>query len=74
MDLEIKPKFHGNPYANKLVMAPMVRISVLPARLLALRYGADLVYTDELIDKALIGCKRIENRKLTAYQLNVHEI
>ncbi len=37
-------------FTNKLVLAPMVRIGTLPARLLALRYGADIVYTEELID------------------------
>ena len=33
-------------YTNKLVLAPMVRIGTLPMRLLALRYGADLVYCE----------------------------
>lgn len=37
-------------YTNKLILAPMVRIGTLPSRLLALRYGANLVYTEELID------------------------
>lgn len=33
-------------YTNKLILAPMVRIGTLPMRLLALRYGADLVYCE----------------------------
>ena len=33
-------------YANKVVLAPMVRIGRLPMRLLALQYGADLVYCE----------------------------
>lgn len=33
-------------YNNKLILAPMVRIGTLPMRLLALRYGADLVYCE----------------------------
>ena len=33
-------------YRNKNILAPMVRIGTLPARLLALDYGADLVYTE----------------------------
>lgn len=31
-------------YAGKLILAPMVRIGTLPMRLLALQYGADIVY------------------------------
>lgn len=37
-------------YAGKVILAPMVRIGTLPMRLLALNYGADIVYTEELID------------------------
>ena len=37
-----------------LFLAPMVRISTLPFRLLALSYGAKKVFTPELIDKAII--------------------
>lgn len=33
-------------YANKVILAPMVRIGTLPSRLLALRYGADMVYCE----------------------------
>ena len=33
-------------YNNKIILAPMVRIGTLPMRLLALRYGADLVYCE----------------------------
>ena len=33
-------------YANKIMLAPMVRIGTLPMRLLALRYGADIVYSE----------------------------
>ena len=33
-------------YANKVVLAPMVRIGNLPMRLLALHHGADLVYCE----------------------------
>ena len=39
----------------------MVRISSLPFRLLALEYGADLVFSEELIDYRLIQCVRVEN-------------
>ena len=33
-------------YRNKTILAPMVRIGTLPTRLLALKYGADIVYTE----------------------------
>lgn len=51
-------------YAGKLVLAPMVRAGELPTRLLALKYGADLVWSPEIIDKKLIQCKRQFNEKL----------
>lgn len=50
-------------YENKLILAPMVRIGTLPMRLLALEYGADIVYTEELIDWKLIRSVRQENGK-----------
>lgn len=50
-------------YCNKLILAPMVRGSKLPMRLLALKYGADLVYTDELIDMSMLTSKRKVNGK-----------
>lgn len=37
-------------YADKLILAPMVRVGTLPMRLLALDFGADIVYT-EVCDK-----------------------
>lgn len=48
-------------YDNKLILAPMVRIGTLPMRLLALDYGADIVYTEELIDRKLLRSTRREN-------------
>lgn len=35
---------HGVDYRGKIVLAPMVRSGELPSRLLALKYGADLVW------------------------------
>ncbi|XP_033209620.1 tRNA-dihydrouridine(20) synthase [NAD(P)+]-like [Belonocnema kinseyi] len=48
-------------YVDKLILAPMVRIGTLPTRLLALEYGADIVYTEELIDWKLLRSIRREN-------------
>lgn len=51
-------------YAGKLVLAPMVRAGELPTRLLALKYGADLVWSPEIVDKKLIQCQRQVNDAL----------
>ena len=51
-------------YVGKMILAPMVKIGTLPTRLLALDYGADLVYTEEIIDYRLLRSKRIVNEKL----------
>ncbi|KAF2118274.1 hypothetical protein BDV96DRAFT_488586 [Lophiotrema nucula] len=54
---------NGVDYRGKVVLAPMVRSGELPSRLLALKYGADLVWGPETIDRAMIG---------TARRLNPH--
>eukprot|EP00158_Paraphelidium_tribonemae_P008346 Partr_v1_DN28557_c3_g1_i3_m73483 putative Catalyzes the synthesis of dihydrouridine, a modified base found in the D-loop of most tRNAs (By similarity) len=54
----------GQVYANKVMLAPMVRIGLMPMRLSALDYGADLVYTDETVDLKIIGTRRVENKQL----------
>lgn len=41
-----------------------MRINKLPMRLLALEFGADIVYSEELIDWKLIKCKRKVNAVL----------
>ena len=46
------------------ILAPMVRCGTLPLRLLALRYGADTVYSEEIVDKRLIQCQRVVNEQL----------
>ena len=52
---------NGVDYRGKVVLAPMVRSGELPTRLLALKYGADLVWGPETIDRALIGTTRRVN-------------
>jgi tRNA-dihydrouridine synthase 2 len=49
---------NGVDYRGKVVLAPMVRSGELPSRLLALQYGADLVWGPETIDRAIIGTTR----------------
>lgn len=48
-------------YEGKLVLAPMVRVGELPTRLLALKYGADYVWSPEVVDKKIITCTRTWN-------------
>jgi tRNA-dihydrouridine synthase 2 len=48
-------------YAGKVILAPMVKIGTLPMRLLSLRYGADLVYSEEIIDWKILRSKRRVN-------------
>lgn len=49
---------NGVDYRGKVVLAPMVRSGELPSRLLALEYGADLVWGPETVDKSMIGTTR----------------
>ncbi|TPX47406.1 hypothetical protein SeMB42_g02376 [Synchytrium endobioticum] len=44
---------------RKRMLAPMVRVNTLPFRLLALEYGADIVFSPETIDRKLLKCTRI---------------
>ncbi|OAA67528.1 tRNA dihydrouridine synthase [Cordyceps fumosorosea ARSEF 2679] len=53
----------GVDYRGKVVLAPMVRSGELPSRLLALKYGADLVWGPETIDRAIIGTTRTVNEQ-----------
>ncbi|CAD7964702.1 unnamed protein product, partial [Amoebophrya sp. A25] len=43
------------------ILAPMVRASTLPLRLLSRDLGCDLVYTEETIDKRIIQAQRFRN-------------
>lgn len=60
-------------FANKVIMAPMVRVGLLPFRLLALEYGADIVYSEEIIDKKLLRSRRVfnEDRNVTEFRSTV---
>lgn len=48
-------------YRNKICLAPMVKIGTLATRLLSLRYGADIVYSEEIIDFKFLGSYRYVN-------------
>jgi len=47
-------------YSGKVVLAPMVRCGTWPLRQLALKYGADLVWGQELVAKDVMTYKRYE--------------
>ncbi|XP_070686475.1 tRNA-dihydrouridine(20) synthase [NAD(P)+]-like [Pempheris klunzingeri] len=51
-------------FRNVTALAPMVRVGTLPMRLLALDYGADVVYCEELIDIKMVQCQRVKNEVL----------
>ena len=42
-------------------LAPMVRAGTTPLRTLAIEYGADLVYTEELMDRSILNTRRVVN-------------
>lgn len=52
---------------NKLILAPMVRINTLPFRQLIKKYGADYIFTEEIIARKLITCTRHFNKTLGTF-------
>ncbi|KAI6217352.1 DRBM domain-containing protein [Aphelenchoides besseyi] len=56
--------FNPDFYSQKLILAPMVKAGRTPLRCLSLEYGADLAYTEEIIDQKLLACTRIQNEVL----------
>eukprot|EP00250_Pteridium_aquilinum_P035055 c8533_g1_i1 orf=134-1168(+) len=51
-------------WRGKHILAPMVRVGMLPFRLLAADYGADITYGEELVDHKVIKCTREVNEML----------
>jgi len=63
-DLSIQEKAKAL-FQNSEILAPMVRASTTPLRTLALHYGADLVFTEEIVDRAITTkTERIHNTAL----------
>ena len=52
------------------ILAPMVRVGTLPTRLLSLREGAQLVYSEEIIDHRLMNCRKFEIKKNGVYWID----
>ncbi|KEP63344.1 UNVERIFIED_CONTAM: dihydrouridine synthase (dus) protein [Hammondia hammondi] len=63
--LHFKPRGLADRYCGKWILAPMVRIGILPFRLECLKYGADLVYTEETIDHKLLNSVRTFNAEFS---------
>jgi tRNA-dihydrouridine synthase 2 len=59
---------NGVDYRGKVVLAPMVRSGELPSRLLALQYGADLVWGPETVDRSMIGTTRKINPRTSCIE------
>ena len=59
---------NGVDYRGKVVLAPMVRSGELPSRLLALKYGADLVWGPETVDRSMIGTTKRFNSITSAIE------
>jgi hypothetical protein len=53
----------NDPHGSE-ILAPMVRASTTPLRTLALSYGCDIVYTEEIIDRAITSTERCYNEHL----------
>ena len=53
-----------NLFKNAEILAPMVRASSTPLRTLALSYGADLVFTEEIVDRSITTTDRVYNKEL----------
>lgn len=49
-----------------VALAPMVRASTTPLRVLALKYGADVCYTEELVDRSVTETIRTVNTTTTS--------
>ncbi|KAI5115943.1 hypothetical protein M0805_004940 [Coniferiporia weirii] len=46
-------------FKNGIMLAPMVRSGALPTRLYALKHGATLVWSPEIVDKAILHSERV---------------
>lgn len=46
---------------HKHILAPMVKIGILPFRIMATKFGAHACYSEELIDKKMLQTRRIIN-------------
>ncbi|ODV82402.1 FMN-linked oxidoreductase [Suhomyces tanzawaensis NRRL Y-17324] len=60
-------------FVGKLCLAPMVRSGEIATRLLALKHGADLVWTPEYVDKKIIQTTRVQNSAINTVDYVVEQ-
>jgi tRNA-dihydrouridine synthase 2 len=70
-DTNRSSKSGSDMFVNTVSLAPMVRAGSLPFRTLCLKYGADLVWGEEIIDKRILKCTRVVNERLSTIDYNV---
>ena len=56
--------YRGTPARPKMLLAPMVRTNSLAFRTLCSEYGANMVYSEELVDKCIMESRREVNEAL----------
>ncbi|KAJ5077009.1 tRNA-dihydrouridine(20) synthase [NADP(+)] [Anaeramoeba ignava] len=56
-------------FQNKVVLAPMVRISTLPTRIIAREYGANLCFSPETVSYSIINSNLQHNSELDCWDL-----
>jgi tRNA-dihydrouridine synthase 2 len=64
VERETGPAAVRAPAVPILCLAPMVRVGHLPFRALCLQYGADKVWTEEIVARRIKECTRVENPAL----------
>ncbi|KAL4070451.1 hypothetical protein J3A83DRAFT_4094292 [Scleroderma citrinum] len=50
---------NSDSFKNGVFLAPMVRSGALPTRLMSLKHGASLVWSPEVVDKAILHAERV---------------
>ncbi|KAL3809067.1 hypothetical protein ACHAXA_011422 [Cyclostephanos tholiformis] len=58
-------------FRDSEILAPMVRASTTPLRVLALSHGASLTYTEEMIDRSILQAERSVNVELNTIDYRV---
>ena len=51
-------------FSNAVILGPMVRANSVAFRALCLQHGVHTVFSEEIIDKRLLKCQRVENKSL----------
>uniref|UniRef100_A0A915E7K1 DUS-like FMN-binding domain-containing protein n=1 Tax=Ditylenchus dipsaci TaxID=166011 RepID=A0A915E7K1_9BILA len=60
-------------YSSCVALSPMVKAGRTPLRVLSLEYGADLVYTEEIVDEKLLKSTRVVNKALNTIDYTLRD-